>query len=83
MDGASKYVRGDAVAGILVTVINVVGGLLVGLIQHDMLFADAIKNYTLLAIGDGLVAQIPSLMISTRPVSWCRAWPASRTSARS
>jgi flagellar biosynthesis protein FlhA len=64
MDGASKYVRGDAVAGILVTVINVVGGLLVGLIQHDMLFADAIKNYTLLAIGDGLVAQIPSLVIS-------------------
>ncbi|MBA5605506.1 flagellar biosynthesis protein FlhA [Duganella sp. FT3S] len=65
MDGASKYVRGDAVAGILVTVINVVGGLLVGLLQHDMSFADAIKNYTLLAIGDGLVAQIPSLVIST------------------
>lgn len=65
MDGASKYVRGDAVAGILVTVINVVGGLLVGLLQHDMLFADAVKNYTLLAIGDGLVAQIPSLVIST------------------
>ena len=64
MDGASKYVRGDAVAGILVTVINVVGGLLVGLIQHDMVFADALKNYTLLAIGDGLVAQIPSLIIS-------------------
>ncbi|WP_373988533.1 flagellar biosynthesis protein FlhA [Duganella sp. BuS-21] len=64
MDGASKYVRGDAVAGILVTVINVVGGLLVGLIQHDMPFADALKNYTLLAIGDGLVAQIPSLIIS-------------------
>ncbi|MTV40258.1 flagellar biosynthesis protein FlhA [Duganella radicis] len=64
MDGASKYVRGDAVAGILVTVINVVGGLLVGIIQHDMPFADAIKNYTLLAIGDGLVAQIPSLVIS-------------------
>jgi flagellar biosynthesis protein FlhA len=65
MDGASKYVRGDAVAGILVTVINVVGGLLVGLLQHDMNFADALKNYTLLAIGDGLVAQIPSLVIST------------------
>ncbi|MRW92121.1 flagellar biosynthesis protein FlhA [Duganella sp. FT80W] len=64
MDGASKYVRGDAVAGILVTVINVVGGLLVGVIQHDMPFADATKNYTLLAIGDGLVAQIPSLIIS-------------------
>jgi flagellar biosynthesis protein FlhA len=64
MDGASKYVRGDAVAGILVTVINIVGGLIVGMVQHDMAFADAIKNYTLLAIGDGLVAQIPSLVIS-------------------
>src|SRR3954471_14213388 len=64
MDGASKYVHGDAVAGILVTVINVVGGLIVGMVQHDMAFADAIKNYTLLAIGDGLVAQIPSLIIS-------------------
>jgi flagellar biosynthesis protein FlhA len=65
MDGASKYVRGDAVAGIIVTVINIIGGLLVGLLQHDMGFADALKNYTLLAIGDGLVAQIPSLIIST------------------
>jgi flagellar biosynthesis protein FlhA len=64
MDGASKYVRGDAVAGIMVTVINVVGGLIVGMVQHDMAFGDAIKNYTLLAIGDGLVAQIPSLIIS-------------------
>ena len=65
MDGASKYVRGDAVAGIMVTVINIVGGLVVGVVQHDMGFADALKNYTLLAIGDGLVAQIPSLIIST------------------
>ncbi|MBI3285004.1 MAG: flagellar biosynthesis protein FlhA [Burkholderiales bacterium] len=65
MDGASKYVRGDAVAGIMVTVINVFGGLIVGMIQHDMDFAAALKNYTLLAIGDGLVAQIPSLIIST------------------
>lgn len=65
MDGASKYVRGDAVAGIIVTVINVIGGLMVGLIQHDMDFGAALKNYTLLAIGDGLVAQIPSLIIST------------------
>jgi flagellar biosynthesis protein FlhA len=64
MDGASKYVHGDAVAGILVTLINVIGGLIVGMVQHDMGFADAIKNYTLLAIGDGLVAQIPSLIIS-------------------
>ncbi|WLI88031.1 flagellar biosynthesis protein FlhA [Massilia sp. R2A-15] len=64
MDGASKYVRGDAVAGIMVTVINVVGGLLVGLLQHDLGFAQALQTYTLLAIGDGLVAQIPSLIIS-------------------
>ncbi|MFJ5445681.1 flagellar biosynthesis protein FlhA [Methylobacillus methanolivorans] len=64
MDGASKYVRGDAVAGILVIVINILGGLIVGMIQHDLSFADAVKNYTLLAIGDGLVAQIPALIIS-------------------
>lgn len=64
MDGASKYVRGDAIAGILVIIINVLGGLIVGMVQHDMAFADAVKNYTLLAIGDGLVAQIPSLIIS-------------------
>jgi flagellar biosynthesis protein FlhA len=64
MDGASKYVRGDAIAGIMVTIINVVGGLLVGMLQHDMAFGDALENYTLLAIGDGLVAQIPSLIIS-------------------
>lgn len=65
MDGASKYVRGDAIAGIIVTVINIVGGLVVGIIQHDMGFSAALENYTLLAIGDGLVAQIPSLIIST------------------
>ena len=65
MDGASKYVRGDAVAGIIVTVINVIGGFMVGMIQHEMAFDAAIKTYTLLAIGDGLVAQIPSLIIST------------------
>lgn len=64
MDGASKYVRGDAIAGILVIIINVLGGLIVGMVQHEMDFADAVKNYTLLAIGDGLVAQIPSLIIS-------------------
>jgi flagellar biosynthesis protein FlhA len=64
MDGASKYVRGDAVAGILVTVINIVGGLVVGMVQHDLQFDMAVKNYTLLAIGDGLVAQLPSLIIS-------------------
>jgi flagellar biosynthesis protein FlhA len=65
MDGASKYVRGDAVAGIMVTIINIVGGLVVGMLQHDLDFTSALKNYTLLAIGDGLVAQIPSLIIST------------------
>ncbi|MDO9192226.1 MAG: flagellar biosynthesis protein FlhA [Undibacterium sp.] len=65
MDGASKYVRGDAVAGIIVTIINIIGGLIVGMVQHDLDFATALKNYTLLAIGDGLVAQIPSLIIST------------------
>ncbi|HJV51395.1 MAG TPA: flagellar biosynthesis protein FlhA [Noviherbaspirillum sp.] len=64
MDGASKYVRGDAIAGIMVTIINVVGGLVVGMVQHDLDFSQALKNYTLLAIGDGLVAQIPSLIIS-------------------
>lgn len=65
MDGASKYVRGDAVAGIIITIVNIVGGLMVGMLQHDMGFEGALKNYTLLAIGDGLVAQIPGLIIST------------------
>ncbi len=65
MDGASKYVKGDAVAGIMVTIINIVGGLVVGMVQHDLDFSNASKIYTLLAIGDGLVAQIPSLIIST------------------
>ncbi len=64
MDGASKYVRGDAIAGILVIIINVIGGLIVGMAQHDLAFSDSVKIYTLLAIGDGLVAQIPSLVIS-------------------
>ncbi|HEY2020545.1 flagellar biosynthesis protein FlhA [Paraburkholderia sp.] len=65
MDGASKFVRGDAVAGLLIMVINIIGGLIVGMAQHGMDFAAAGKNYTLLTIGDGLVAQIPSLVIST------------------
>lgn len=65
MDGASKFVRGDAVAGLLILVINIVGGLIVGVAQHGMSFADAGTTYTLLAIGDGLVAQIPALIIST------------------
>lgn len=65
MDGASKFVRGDAIAGILIMFITVIGGLIVGVLQHDMAFGDAAKNYTLLTIGDGLVAQIPALIIST------------------
>ncbi|HTM77615.1 MAG TPA: flagellar biosynthesis protein FlhA, partial [Devosia sp.] len=65
MDGASKFVRGDAIAGILILIINVIGGLIIGTLQHDLDLATAAKNYTLLAIGDGLVAQIPALIIST------------------
>ncbi|MDU7840607.1 MAG: flagellar biosynthesis protein FlhA [Pantoea sp.] len=65
MDGASKFVRGDAIAGILIMVINVIGGLLVGVVQHGMDIGHAAETYTLLTIGDGLVAQIPALVIST------------------
>ncbi|HTI17093.1 MAG TPA: flagellar biosynthesis protein FlhA [Trinickia sp.] len=65
MDGASKFVRGDAIAGLIIMFVNVVGGLIVGVAQHGMDFASAGKTYTLLTIGDGLVAQIPSLIIST------------------
>ena len=65
MDGASKFVRGDAIAGILILVINIVGGLAIGMGQHDLGFADALRVYALLTIGDGLVAQIPSLLLST------------------
>jgi flagellar biosynthesis protein FlhA len=65
MDGASKFVRGDAIAGLLIMVINIIGGLVVGMIQHGLDFSTAGKTYTLLAIGDGLVAQIPALVIST------------------
>ena len=65
MDGASKFVRGDAIAGILILVISLVGGLVVGVLQHAMPIANAAKTYSLLTIGDGLVAQIPALIIST------------------
>ncbi|VAW66337.1 Flagellar biosynthesis protein FlhA [hydrothermal vent metagenome] len=65
MDGASKFVRGDAVAGILILIINIVGGFAIGVGQHDMALSDAVRNYTLLTIGDGLVAQIPSLLLSS------------------
>ena len=64
MDGASKFVRGDAIAGILILIINIIGGLFVGIIQHDLPAGQAAKVYTLLTIGDGLVAQIPALVIS-------------------
>lgn len=64
MDGASKFVKGDAIAGLLVLFINILGGLAVGVGQHGLSFSDAATNYTLLTIGDGLVAQIPSLMLS-------------------
>ena len=64
MDGASKFVKGDAIAGLLILLINIVGGLIVGLGQHDLSFADAGRIYVLLTIGDGLVAQIPSLLLS-------------------
>src|SRR4249919_23851 len=65
MDGASKFVRGDAIAGLLILAINLVGGLLIGVLQHGMGFGDAARTYSLLAIGDGLVAQLPALLIST------------------
>ncbi|MEZ8143443.1 flagellar biosynthesis protein FlhA [Enterovibrio sp. FF113] len=64
MDGASKFVKGDAIAGILILAINIIGGLSIGMVQHDVSFSDAIEIYTLLTIGDGLVAQIPSLLLS-------------------
>ncbi|CZL02837.1 Flagellar biosynthesis protein flhA [Legionella pneumophila] len=65
MDGASKFVRGDAIAGILVLIINIVGGLIIGIFQYNMNFNDAVHNYILLTVGDGLVAQVPSLLLST------------------
>ncbi|MBY0415289.1 MAG: flagellar biosynthesis protein FlhA [Bdellovibrionales bacterium] len=65
MDGASKFVRGDAIAGILITAVNIVGGIIIGVAQNDMDFATAAKTFTLLTVGDGLVTQIPALIIST------------------
>ena len=65
MDGASKFVRGDAVAAILILFINIIGGLIIGTSQHDLTLSAAVHNYTLLTIGDGLVAQVPSLLLST------------------
>ncbi len=65
MDGASKFIRGDAVAGIIITLINIIGGLIIGMVQHHMSFSDALKTFTILTVGDGLVSQIPSLITST------------------
>ncbi|HCL93823.1 MAG TPA: flagellar biosynthesis protein FlhA, partial [Gammaproteobacteria bacterium] len=65
MDGASKFVRGDAVAGILILLINILGGFAIGTLQHDLSASQAAENYILLTIGDGLVAQIPSMLLST------------------
>lgn len=65
MDGSSKFIKGDAVAGIIITIINIIGGFLIGVFQHGMEFGDSAKTFTLLTIGDGLVGQIPALIIST------------------
>jgi flagellar biosynthesis protein FlhA len=65
MDGANKFVRGDAIAGIVITLINILGGLTIGVLQNGMSFSSAAQNYTLLTVGDGLVTQIPALIIST------------------
>ncbi len=64
MDGASKFVRGDAIAGIFITVVNVIGGILIGFFQRDMTITDALQSYTVLSIGDGLVSQIPAIIVS-------------------
>ena len=65
MDGAAKFVRGDAIAGLLITVINILGGLTIGLLRHGMAFSDAAATFTTLTVGDGLVSQIPALLVST------------------
>jgi len=65
MDGAAKFVRGDAIAGLIITSINIVGGLAIGMVQHGMSFADAADTFTKLTVGDGLVSQIPALLVST------------------
>ncbi len=65
MDGAAKFVRGDAIAGLLITIINIVGGIIIGVVINDLSFADAGSRYTILTIGDGLVSQIPALIVST------------------
>ena len=65
MDGASKFVRGDAIAGLLITFINIIAGMVIGMLQQGLSFQEAGNNYTLLTVGDGLVSQIPALIVST------------------
>jgi len=65
MDGASKFVRGDAIAGLLIVFINIIGGMIIGMVQQNLTFGDAVRSYTLLTVGDGLVTQIPALIVST------------------
>ncbi len=65
MDGASKFVKGDAVAGMIIIIVNIVGGFIIGMVQHGLTFQESLSRYTLLSIGDGLVTQIPALVIST------------------
>src|SRR6185436_15190831 len=65
MDGASKFVRGDAIAGLLVVFINIIGGMIIGIAQQSLSFGDAARTYTVLTVGDGLVTQIPALIVST------------------
>lgn len=65
MDGATKFVKGDAIAGIIITIINIIGGLIIGMVSKDLTFQESLQKYTLLTVGDGLVSQIPALLIST------------------
>jgi hypothetical protein len=96
MDGASKAVRGDAIAGLLVVLINVIGGMVIGIVQQGLTFAEATHTYALLTVGDGLVTQVPALIVSTaarRRACWrsrksirapgSRPWPASEAFPRS
>jgi type III secretion protein V len=83
MDGAMKFVKGDAIAGIIITVVNIVGGLAIGVMQKGMTVGDAAKKYALLTIGDGLVGMIPAILISTAPASSSRASPGEEEGATS
>lgn len=65
MDGAGKFVKGDAIAGLIINVINIVGGFIIGVGQRDLSIVEALQQYTILTIGDGLVSQVPALLIST------------------